>query len=125
MLLSILYRFEIICIIDYNSLVGSGFSDFGCSLISVTCMNGGMPKFYVVFIVNKQISSIHLFQESNQLHAVCLDSYPPIAYMTDTSHQIVSLIHQYNSLRQDVKVGSILSQVAIITESGGFDGILR
>lgn len=45
------------------------------------------------------------FQESNQLHAVCLDTYPPILYMTDTSHQIIRLVHQYNNINEDVKVG--------------------
>ncbi|XP_075557001.1 mevalonate diphosphate decarboxylase isoform X6 [Dermacentor variabilis] len=35
-------------------------------------------------------------KESNQLHAVCLDSYPPIHYMTSASWDVVSLVHRYN-----------------------------
>lgn len=35
-------------------------------------------------------------KESNQLHAVCLDSYPPIHYMTSASLDVVSLVHRYN-----------------------------
>ncbi|XP_005105464.1 diphosphomevalonate decarboxylase [Aplysia californica] len=43
-------------------------------------------------------------QESNQLHAVCLDTYPPIFYMTDTSRLIVRLVHAINDVLGDIKV---------------------
>ncbi|SCU77684.1 LANO_0A01002g1_1 [Lachancea nothofagi CBS 11611] len=35
-------------------------------------------------------------RDSNSFHATCLDSYPPIFYMNDTSRQIVKLCHQIN-----------------------------
>lgn len=35
-------------------------------------------------------------QESNQLHAICIDTYPPIRYMNRISWDIVSLVHRYN-----------------------------
>nr|CAB3264091.1 diphosphomevalonate decarboxylase-like [Phallusia mammillata] len=35
-------------------------------------------------------------KESNQLHAVCQDTYPPLLYMNDTSKEIVKLVHKYN-----------------------------
>ncbi|KAK3085385.1 hypothetical protein FSP39_002567 [Pinctada imbricata] len=35
-------------------------------------------------------------KDSNQFHAVCLDTYPPISYLTDVSRQIIQLIHMYN-----------------------------
>lgn len=35
-------------------------------------------------------------QESNQLHAICLDTYPPIHYMNSASWDIVTLVHRYN-----------------------------
>ncbi len=35
-------------------------------------------------------------QDSNQFHAVCLDTYPPCVYMNDVSHAIADLMHQIN-----------------------------
>lgn len=43
-------------------------------------------------------------KDSNQFHAVCLDSFPPIVYMTDISHFIVELVHKYNEMFGEVKV---------------------
>lgn len=34
--------------------------------------------------------------DSNQFHATCLDTYPPIFYLNDTSKQIIQLIHTFN-----------------------------
>ncbi|XP_020585572.1 diphosphomevalonate decarboxylase MVD2, peroxisomal [Phalaenopsis equestris] len=34
--------------------------------------------------------------DSNQFHAVCLDTSPPIFYMNDTSHRIISLMERWN-----------------------------
>jgi diphosphomevalonate decarboxylase len=46
-------------------------------------------------------------KDSNQFHAVCLDTFPPNVYMNDTSHTIVNLIHAYNSASGKTKVGTI------------------
>lgn len=43
-------------------------------------------------------------KDSDQMHAVCLDSYPPVKYMNDISFAIVNLIHSYNTVVNDVKV---------------------
>jgi len=43
-------------------------------------------------------------QDSNQLHAICLDTYPPIIYMNDISRRIISLITKYNILQKEIKV---------------------
>ncbi|XP_031474131.1 diphosphomevalonate decarboxylase MVD2, peroxisomal-like [Nymphaea colorata] len=37
--------------------------------------------------------------DSNQFHAVCLDTSPPIFYMNDTSHRIISCIERWNKLK--------------------------
>lgn len=34
--------------------------------------------------------------DSNSFHAVCLDSFPPIFYLNDTSKKIIKLVHQLN-----------------------------
>ncbi|KAL3896010.1 MAG: hypothetical protein SGCHY_004351 [Lobulomycetales sp.] len=35
-------------------------------------------------------------RESNQFHAICLDTWPPIFYLTDVSKQIMQMVHAYN-----------------------------
>ncbi|XP_055353657.1 diphosphomevalonate decarboxylase-like isoform X2 [Paramacrobiotus metropolitanus] len=35
-------------------------------------------------------------RDSNQFHAICLDTYPPIMYLDDTSKAVINLIHAYN-----------------------------
>ncbi|XP_019883286.1 diphosphomevalonate decarboxylase isoform X2 [Camponotus floridanus] len=43
-------------------------------------------------------------KDSNQMHAVCLDTYPPCVYMNNISNSIMNLIHSYNDAVNDVKV---------------------
>lgn len=43
-------------------------------------------------------------KDSNQFHAVCLDTYPPAVYMNNVSHSIVEMIHSFNSLSSRAKV---------------------
>ena len=43
-------------------------------------------------------------EDSNQLHAVCLDTYPPCVYMNTVSHAIVQMVHQYNEIFKSTKV---------------------
>lgn len=41
--------------------------------------------------------------DSNQFHATCLDTYPPIFYMNDVSKSIVQLIHRYNDWSGEIR----------------------
>lgn len=41
-------------------------------------------------------------QDSNSFHAVCLDSYPPIFYLNDTSKKIIKLVHQLNDTEGEI-----------------------
>ncbi|KAH8371127.1 hypothetical protein KR093_006287 [Drosophila rubida] len=50
-------------------------------------------------------------KDSNQLHAIALDTYPPCVYMNDVSHAIVNFVHDYNE-----SVGSV--QAAYTFDAG-------
>ena len=41
--------------------------------------------------------------DSNQFHATCLDTYPPIFYMNDVSRSVVRLVHAYNAWAGQVR----------------------
>lgn len=41
--------------------------------------------------------------DSNQFHATCLDTYPPIFYMNDISRSAIRLVHVYNTWARDVR----------------------
>lgn len=43
-------------------------------------------------------------RESNQFHAICLDTYPPCVYMNDQSHSVSRFIHKYNENAGEVRV---------------------
>lgn len=43
-------------------------------------------------------------QDSNQFHAICQDTYPPIRYMNQLSWDIVSLVHKYNTKHDSNKL---------------------
>lgn len=42
-------------------------------------------------------------QDSNQFHAVCMDTYPPIFYMNDVSKAIIKLVHAYNAWAGEIR----------------------
>mmetsp|Transcript_24694 Transcript_24694/g.54583 ORF Transcript_24694/g.54583 Transcript_24694/m.54583 type:complete len:419 (+) Transcript_24694:76-1332(+) len=41
--------------------------------------------------------------DSNQFHATCLDTYPPIFYMNDVSRSIIRAVHAYNEWAGEVR----------------------
>ncbi|KAM9607227.1 diphosphomevalonate decarboxylase [Trichechus inunguis] len=43
-------------------------------------------------------------KDSNQFHATCLDTFPPISYLNDTSRHIMHLVHRFNTHYGQTKV---------------------
>lgn len=43
-------------------------------------------------------------KDSNQFHATCLDTFPPISYLNDTSRHIIQLVHCFNTHHGQTKV---------------------
>lgn len=43
-------------------------------------------------------------KDSNQFHATCLDTYPPIFYLNSVSQQIIHAVHRYNSHYGETRV---------------------
>ncbi len=59
-------------------------------------------------------------KDSNQFHATCLDTYPPIFYMNQTSKRIIHIIHALNDLA--AKQG--LPPVAAYTYDAGPNAVI-
>lgn len=57
-------------------------------------------------IKNRDFSSFaHLAcADSNQFHAVCMDTSPPIFYMNDTSHRIIGCVEKWNRSEESPQV---------------------
>ncbi|KAG8562554.1 hypothetical protein GDO81_015724 [Engystomops pustulosus] len=43
-------------------------------------------------------------KDSNQFHATCLDTYPPIFYLNQVSQRIIGLVHRYNAYYGTTKI---------------------
>ncbi|XP_053305630.1 diphosphomevalonate decarboxylase [Spea bombifrons] len=43
-------------------------------------------------------------KDSNQFHATCLDTFPPIFYLNQVSQRIIHLVHRYNAYYGQTKV---------------------
>ncbi|XP_062860561.1 diphosphomevalonate decarboxylase isoform X2 [Trichomycterus rosablanca] len=43
-------------------------------------------------------------KDSNQFHATCLDTCPPIFYLNDISRKVISLVHRYNQYYKETRV---------------------
>ena len=52
-----------------------------------------------MFIANKDFQSLSeiIMKESNELHANCAATYPPIHYLNDSSYQVINAIHELNA----------------------------
>ncbi|CAN9507020.1 unnamed protein product [Ophioblennius macclurei] len=43
-------------------------------------------------------------KDSNQFHATCLDTYPPIFYLNSVSQQVINVVHRYNQHHRETRV---------------------
>ncbi|XP_063986399.1 diphosphomevalonate decarboxylase isoform X2 [Diachasmimorpha longicaudata] len=46
-----------------------------------------------------------MIKDSNQMHAICLDTSPPCFYLNNVSFSVIDLIHAYNEASNSMKVG--------------------
>lgn len=61
--------------------------------------------------------------DSNQFHATCLDTYPPVFYMNETSRRIVGLVHRLNGEEGKAK-GQEPSVIAGYTFDAGPNAVI-
>lgn len=47
-------------------------------------------------------------KDSNQFHATCLDTYPPIFYLNSVSQQVINLVHRYNRHYGETRVSNFM-----------------
>ncbi|XP_026475006.1 diphosphomevalonate decarboxylase [Ctenocephalides felis] len=86
--------------------------------MSTSVLTSELLKYRVAECVPKRIDEIKeairnkdfeqfaeiTMKDSNQFHAVCLDTYPPCVYMNDISHSVVEFVHKYNIMCGQTKV---------------------
>lgn len=62
-------------------------------------------------ILNKDFATFGeiTIKESNQFHAICLDTYPPCVYMNDQSHSVSHFVHKYNEKAGEVRVSEFFN----------------
>jgi len=70
---------------------------------------------------------IETMKDSNQFHAVCADTYPPIFYMNDISKNIIHLITKYNTISKQIKAAYTFDagpNAVIYTPPQNYDEVL-
>jgi len=70
---------------------------------------------------------IETMKDSNQFHAVCADTYPPIFYMNDVSKVIIHLFTKYNTVSKQIKAAYTFDagpNAVIYTPPENYDEVL-
>jgi len=63
-------------------------------------------KLMIQAIHEKDFATLakEMMRDSNQFHALCLDTYPPVRYLNDTSFEIMQMVEQWNA-EGEIKAG--------------------
>ncbi|KAM3876992.1 diphosphomevalonate decarboxylase [Diretmus argenteus] len=82
--------------------------------VETSCLLKHRAETVVPIRMEKMIESVHkkdfatfaelTMKDSNQFHATCLDTYPPIFYLNNVSRQVISLVHRYNEHYKEMRV---------------------
>ena len=67
-------------------------------------------------------------RDSNQFHALCLDTFPPIFYLNDTSKSIIQLVHAYNAAKGGTRLAYTFDagpNAVLFTQKADLDDVLR
>ena len=51
----------------------------------------------------KEFSEI-VIKDSNQLHAICIDTFPPLFYLSENTIQLITIIDTINNLENEMIV---------------------
>ncbi|CAH8645894.1 unnamed protein product [Schistosoma curassoni] len=96
----------LICVTNENPKpVGSTDAMLRCVKTSDLFRNGRVPsakiheKEIISALKNRDFSALAeaTMRESNQLHALCLDTWPPCIYLNELSHFIMDFVHNINN----------------------------
>jgi diphosphomevalonate decarboxylase len=54
-------------------------------------------------LINNNLNEVckMVMQDSNNFHAICQDTFPPIFYLNDYSKEIINFVHKINSISQN------------------------
>ena len=63
------------------------------------------------YLITKDYSKAFeiIMKDSNEFHAICLDTFPPLFYINEFTKNMIKAIHKFNDVYKENKVNSIIS----------------